>query len=58
MAMAAVAVWSIIIDVRLPAVAHAERTSRLEDLSSPDAFKKQFNDDRGHIRLVLLLSPT
>jgi hypothetical protein len=57
-AIAAVAAWSIVVDVPLPAVAHAPETSRLEDLRSADAFKARFNEDRGHVRLVLLLSPT
>ena len=38
--------------------ATAQSTPALVDLSGPDAFKKQFNEDRGHVRLVLLLSPT
>jgi len=57
-ALVAVAAWSIVVDVPLPVVAHAQSTSRLEDLRSADAFKAQFNDDRGLVRLVLLLSPT
>ena len=36
----------------------AQSTPSLVDLRGPDAFKKQFNEDRGHVRLVLLLSPT
>jgi hypothetical protein len=41
-----------------PREATAQSTPSLVDLSGPDAFKKQFNEDRGHARLVLLLSPT
>ena len=41
-----------------PREATAQSTPSLVDLSGPDAFKKQFNEDRGHVRLVLLLSPT
>ena len=41
-----------------PREATAQSTPFLVDLSGPDAFKKQFNEDRGHVRLVLLLSPT
>jgi len=41
-----------------PREATAQSTPALVDLSGPDAFKKQFNEDRGHVRLVLLLSPT
>jgi hypothetical protein len=41
-----------------PRAATAVGTSPLVDLSGPDEFRKQFNEDRGHVRLVLLLSPT
>ena len=42
----------------LPREAAAQAAPSLVDLSGPEAFKKQFNEDRGHVRLVLLLSPT
>ncbi|HJZ73719.1 MAG TPA: hypothetical protein VKE51_18385 [Vicinamibacterales bacterium] len=38
--------------------ANAQTAPALVDLRSPEELKKQFNDDRGHTRLVLLLSPT
>ena len=41
-----------------PPAATAQGTRSLVDLSGPDEFHKQFNDDHGHVRLVLLLSPT
>jgi hypothetical protein len=41
-----------------PREAAAQVAPSLVDLSGPDAFKRQFNEDRGHARLVLLLSPT
>jgi len=44
--------------VASPRVATAQSTPPLVDLSGPAAFKKQFNEDRGRVRLVLLLSPT
>jgi hypothetical protein len=41
-----------------PPAANAQGTRSLADLSGPTEFQKQFNEDRGHVRLVLLLSPT
>jgi len=41
-----------------PPPANAQGTRSLVDLSGPTEFQKQFNEDRGHVRLVLLLSPT
>ena len=38
--------------------AKTQTSSALVDLGSVQEFTKQFNDDRGHVRLVLLLSPT
>lgn len=38
--------------------AHAEATAALIDLKSAADFRVQFNTDRGHPRLILLLSPT
>jgi hypothetical protein len=35
-----------------------EGSAKLETLTSVDQFEHAFNDDRGHARLVLLLSPT
>jgi len=40
-----------------PALATATG-SPLVDLSASTELQKQFNSDRGHVRLVLLLSPT
>jgi hypothetical protein len=40
-----------------PALATAT-ASPLVDLSGSTELQKQFNSDRGHVRLVLLLSPT
>lgn len=41
-----------------PALATAQTASPLVELSGSTDFQKQFNSDRGHVRLVLLLSPT
>lgn len=34
------------------------RNARFKDLQSVDALKKLFNNDKGEIRLFLLMSPT
>ena len=36
----------------------AGHTSTLSDLQDVDELKQAFNDDRGALRLILLLSPT
>ena len=41
-----------------PSLAAAQTESPLIDLSGSTDLQKQFNNDRGHVRLVLLLSPT
>ena len=41
-----------------PAAANARTTPALSELGGPAALRNRFNDDRGHVRLVLLLSPT
>jgi hypothetical protein len=41
-----------------PALATAQTASPLVDLGGSADLQKQFNSDRGHVRLVLLLSPT
>jgi ABC-type phosphate transport system substrate-binding protein len=41
-----------------PTPATAQTASPLVDLSGSTDLQKQFNSDRGHVRLVLLLSPT
>jgi len=41
-----------------PSATNAQGTRSLVELSGPAEFQKQFNADRGHVRLVLLLSPT
>lgn len=41
-----------------PSLAAAQTGSPLNDLSGSTDLQKQFNNDRGHVRLVLLLSPT
>jgi hypothetical protein len=41
-----------------PPAANAQARQSLVELSGPNAFQKQFNEDRGNVRLVLLLSPT
>jgi len=41
-----------------PSLAAAQTRSPLIDLSGSTDLQKQFNNDRGHVRLVLLLSPT
>jgi hypothetical protein len=41
-----------------PSLAAAQTGSPLIDLSGSTDLQKQFNNDRGHVRLVLLLSPT
>jgi len=56
-ALAASAVLTLAVAVS-PREAVAQVAPSLVDLSGPDAFKRQFNEDRGHVRLVLLLSPT
>jgi hypothetical protein len=59
------ALWPITVSAALtviasmsPPAANAQGTRSLVDLSGPTEFQKQFNEDRGHVRLVLLLSPT
>jgi hypothetical protein len=46
------------VTVALSPAASAQGTRSLVDLSGPTEFQKQFNEDKGHVRLVLLLSPT
>jgi hypothetical protein len=41
-----------------PPTASAQVAPALVDLSGAQELRRQFNDDRGHVRLVLLLSPT
>jgi hypothetical protein len=43
---------------RSPVLARVEAAPTLVDLSSAGELQKQFNADRDHDRLVLLLSPT
>jgi len=41
-----------------PIVANAQIAPALVDLNGAQELRNRFNDDRGHVRLVLLLSPT
>jgi hypothetical protein len=41
-----------------PPQARIESAATLVDLKGTPDLQKQFNSDRGHVRLVLLLSPT
>ena len=41
-----------------PIAASAQSTLALSDLSGSEQLRTRFNEDRGHVRLVLLLSPT
>jgi len=59
------AIWPITVSAALmvmaamsPPPANAQGTRSLVDLRGPAEFQNQFNADRGHVRLVLLLSPT
>jgi len=59
------AIWPITVSAALtviaamsPPAANAQGTRSLVDLSGPAEFQQQFNADLGHVRLVLLLSPT
>jgi len=51
---ALIAAWT----ASLPVAANAQAAPALFDLSGSEELRNRFNDDRGHIRLVLLLSPT
>jgi len=56
--LAIAASTALAVTLPLPAAAKAQNAPALVDLRSPQDFTRQFNDDRGHVRLVLLLSPT
>jgi hypothetical protein len=54
----AVASTALAVVFEPPARAQIQAPPALVDLHGPQDFTRQFNDDRGHMRLVLLLSPT
>jgi len=56
--LAIAASTALAVTLPLSAAAKAHSAPVLVDLRSPQDFTRQFNDDRGHVRLVLLLSPT
>jgi hypothetical protein len=58
LAMAAATALTLAPGVSPPLAAHSQSAPALADLSGLAELRTQFNDDRGHVRLVLLLSPT
>jgi len=58
LALAAGAALTVALSASPPIVANAQVAPALADLNGAQGLRNRFNDDRGHVRLVLLLSPT